>query len=203
MFAGEGEKIEVITSLPGVRMLEGEKRDAITSSLRRAARESGKPRAYREFIGPTWLRIALIVLTCGGGVTGVMNALIGLAPVVAGNGLSRAIVCKSAGFVVLSAIVLVSGVLFLNSRRFTRLLTVSLLLQVPLVSSPFVTYHFYAGLRVILLLFVNGAFGANAGAGAEFWFEYRQETAPFGVGLNLLALIMLILLIRNQIIQYE
>ena len=89
MLEDESEKLDDITSLPGVRILEeAEKPDGITSALRRAARESGKPRSYREFVGPTWLRVTLLVMTLGGGVTGVMNGMLGVLLVV-GTGLRR------------------------------------------------------------------------------------------------------------------
>ena len=142
--------------------------------------------------------MALIGMTVGGGLTGLMHGMLGLSAVFAGNGLSRDVLCKLA----LSAFLLVSGVLFVTSRRLTRPLMVSLLLQIPLVSSPFIGYRFFAGLMVVVY-FVDGNIGAIDRAGAEFWFEYRPETAPLGVGVNLVALILLVLLLRNQAIQYE
>ena len=111
-------------------------------------------------------------------------------------------VYTSVGLFALSAFVLASGILFLHSRRFTRLLMLALLLQVPLVTSPLVAYDFFAGLRVLLFL-VNGNLGASVNPGAGFSFACRLETAPFGLGINLVALVLLVLLVRNQTLQYE
>ena len=168
----ESEKLDDITSLPGARMLEED-----ITSFSTSPRESGKPRSYREFVGPTWLRMTLIAMTLGGGMMGVLSAMLRLVVAVT-NGLPRNAVATAAGFLALSAFVLTQRALFFHSRRFTRPLMLSLLLQIPVVSSAFIVYDFFAGLQV-LLAFLGGSVAASASAGrssgSNFAWRHRHS----------------------------
>src|SRR5687767_6635220 len=92
----------------------------------------------------TWLRLTLVTMTVGGGFTGVAITVQGWQPAREVGGGTTAVL---AAFLVLYAFVLASGLLLVHDPRRTRPVAAALALQVPMVSSPVITYQLTAGLH--------------------------------------------------------
>jgi hypothetical protein len=106
-------------------------------------------------------------------------------------------------FLLLNAGVAASGLLFVHDSRSTLPLVASLAIQVPWISSPLLTYRFATGLE-----FVLNATGPEKGEEFTLHFAWKcfvgsswslsvSQQHPIGVGINLWALAMLILLRRS------
>jgi len=89
----------------------------------------------------TWLRLTIITMTVGGGFSGVAltSQVLVHSTVLWPNNL------VIASFLVLYALVLASGLLFVQNPRNTRLIIVALAIQVPCLLSPIVVYRFASG----------------------------------------------------------
>jgi cytochrome b561 len=98
------------------------------------------------------------------------------------------------GFLALFTFVTVSGLLFVHNPRRTRPLVVATAIQVPWFSSPFVAYKFAAGFQVTVV-FIGGRFNGGFQLGSDFQFNLLQQL-PWGVGFNVFALVILVLLLR-------
>src|SRR4051812_24958305 len=91
----------------------------------------------------TVLRLTLVTMTVGGGFTGSVFTM-QMLPSVRNSAPANLVIWL--GFVLLHLFVLISGLLFVhNSARVVPML-VALLFQIPLLSSPYVTYRFGDGL---------------------------------------------------------
>lgn len=142
-----------------------------------------------------WLRIALIITSVGGGFAGfalTLQLLSKLTSSQLGN------VCVALIFLALYAYVIAAGLLFAQDARRTALLYVALALQVPRLSSPWVAYQFASGLYIAL---EAGSFGRGGGLklGLTFgsvWQFSMFQPAPMIIGINLFAVLMLVLLHR-------
>jgi len=107
---------------------------------------------YHSHIKPmkAWLRLSLVVMSVGGGFTGVVlatNTLINLPGQWGTLQISMACV-----LVAMSAFVTASGLLFVYDPRRTRLLQIALALQIPWISSPILLYKCFCGLAFDLFL---------------------------------------------------
>ena len=141
----------------------------------------------------TWLRLALVTMTVGGGYLGVAIALQALANPGALQAQQLWIV---AGFGALYAFVLVAGLLFVQNPRRILPVVIAVTAQVPWVSSPLVTYRFTAGAHAAVGM-IAGRFAASARLGSDFQFHLLQPM-PIGCGVNLVAVLFLALLLRSQ-----
>jgi len=72
-------------------------------------------------------------------------------------------------------------------------LMIALILQIPWISSPFLTFSFSAGLRITIGI-VGGSVSASYRFGSD-WQFFLLADRPWGVGINVSAIIVLILLL--------
>jgi hypothetical protein len=139
----------------------------------------------------TWLRLTLVTVTIGGGFTGVaitLQTLFGMK----GQPVINYVLIT--GFVALFAYVTISGLIFVQNPQRTAPLIVALVLQIPWISSPLIAYKFAAGFQVSAAI-VGGQFKGGFLLGSDFRFNIFQQT-PWGAGINLFALGLLLLLLR-------
>ena len=150
-----------------------------------------------------WFRWTLILVTIGGGFAGLVSVA------------EDAYGLKSYGiqdllplalFAVLYAVTIWTGLLFADDARRTGLLTSTLILQVPTFWSRFLSYHFTAGFNVLFTVArsrpiprTDGTtttgvdFGPSFHFGSDYWLFLSRDWG-WGVGINLFALAVLILL---------
>lgn len=140
-----------------------------------------------------WLRLTLITMTVGGGFTGFVLTFQSLL-----NPQSQqpAYFVFMTAFLAFYAFVTISGLLFVQNPRRTRLLLVALVLQIPWISSPLIAYQFTAGFHVTVGL-IGGSLIAEFWLGSYWQFSLFQELS-WGAGVNLFALLMLVLLGRSR-----
>lgn len=156
-----------------------------------------KPSAMEKAAQPlkmkTWLRWFLLALSVGGGFTGVvLNFQMYFQPQFK-QPIALVLISVSTA---LYAFVFVSGLIFADNPDRTSPLQVSLSLQVISISSPILAYHFSSGFPVIVSI-IDGQFRAAARLGSEWQFNLLQKL-PWGVGINLCALTLLVLLVRHR-----
>jgi hypothetical protein len=89
---------------------------------------------------------------------------------------------------------ILSGLLFADKPTRTTPLAVAFALQIPCISSPFLVYTFGMGFRVSAG-FIGGRFSANYRLGSDFQVALLQGH-PWGIGVNLFALLMFVMLLR-------
>jgi hypothetical protein len=134
----------------------------------------------------TWLRLTLITLTVGGGFTGVVVSSQALfSPQVKGP----ALILMCSVFVTLYVFVLAAGLLLAHNPQRVMPVVAALALQIPVVSSPLVSYRFASGLVAAVGLGENGSFWLIR-FGADWQFNLLQPL-PWGVGLNLVPVVLL------------
>ncbi|HLX82561.1 MAG TPA: hypothetical protein VKR59_01600 [Terriglobales bacterium] len=137
-------------------------------------------------------------MTVGGGFAGLTFTLQSLFTSL-GHGFLNSLLMFVA--VVLYAFVFVSGLIFAHDPHRTTPLSVALAIQVPWISSPFVTYEFGAGIQAALSVgnIEQGRFGFHLGAdsivGCMFRFNLLQENR-WTIGVNVVALTIFVLLWR-------
>src|SRR5689334_8995854 len=95
----------------------------------------------------TWLRLALITMTVGGGFTGIVLTL-GLLFHSEDPGLLHLVLIIV--FLALYIFVVASGLLFVCDPQRTRPLLAALAVQVPWISTPLIVYKFAAGLHTVV-----------------------------------------------------
>src|SRR5262245_48019204 len=139
-----------------------------------------------------WLRLTLITVTVGGGFTGVAITLQSL---LARQSQPPVYYVLMAAFLGLFAFVTISGLVFVHNPQRTDLMTISLALQIPWVSSPIITYKLAAGFQVCVAL-IGGRFAGGFRLGSDFQIYFFQRL-PWGAGINLFALLLLVLLLRT------
>lgn len=137
----------------------------------------------------TWLRLTLITMTVGGGFTGIaISTQILFSPQVAGP----ALVAISIVFLLLHMFVLVSGLLFVHNSTRVMPLVVALAIQIPYISSPLITYRFGDGLFGVVGIAETGLIGRfHFGS---YWQFNLLQPLPWGLGVNLVAVAMLVAL---------
>jgi hypothetical protein len=145
-----------------------------------------------------WLRVALIALSVGGGFTGASTTL----PLLHPEGRSLSQVAITACFFILFGIVTASGLFFAVNQQRTRLLLISLAIQIPYITSPVVTYKFGTGFPFILIVGATERgkaalyVGFEALLGSTFRAGYGEDV-PWRFGVNLVAVAMMVLLWRS------
>ena len=145
-----------------------------------------------------WPRQTLIIMTVGGGFAGAVGAVQLL---IDSSSQATASLALAVLVLLLYFYVMAAGLVFAQSPRRTRPLTVSLILQVPWISCPLLLYKFGAGGAA----FINATYSGSTGGWAlnfDTFFGSRASLAtlqqnPFTVGVNLWALAMLLLLWRS------
>jgi hypothetical protein len=138
-----------------------------------------------------WLRLLLITMSVGGGFTGVSVAVDAMSK-------SHADVGIGAAFLLASTFVLVSGLAFVLERK-TTLLFAAIAVQVPTLSTPLVIYQFWSGFHVTFTAgnLQSGSSGVDFHAGLGSFFKfYLAQGDGWNFGVNLFALVLLILLFR-------
>jgi hypothetical protein len=142
----------------------------------------------------TWLRLTIITMTVGGGFSGVAltSQVLVHSTVQWPNNL------VIATFLALYAFVLVSGLLFVQNPRNTRLIIGALAIQIPCILSPIAVYRFASGGSIVLGIgTAQGTSGVklDAGFGSNFAFELLKDRG-WSFGVNLVALAILVVLLR-------
>ena len=141
----------------------------------------------------SWLRLTLITVTVGGGFTGVAITLQSLLARQSQPLVNYALMLA---FLALFAFVTISGLVFVHDPERTGLMIVSLALQIPWVSSPIIAYKLAAGFQVCIAL-IGGRLGGGFRLGSDFQINFFQQL-PWGAGINLFALVLLVLLLRAR-----
>lgn len=154
------------------------------------------PREYphHSYFGASAL--ALIALTVGGGFTGFALTLQYLLALQA----QQPIYFLTAfAFLALYAFVTLSGLLFVHNPQRTLPLFIAVGLQIPWISSPLLAYRFTAGLQATVGL-TGGTFAWRLGLGSDWHCSVFQKL-PWGAGVNLIAVLMLVLLAHSHVRQ--
>jgi hypothetical protein len=146
----------------------------------------------------TWLRLALITMTVGGGFAGLCSVVQAFFKSEGGSPVTMGLF---AVMLVFYLFVIASGLLFVQHPQNTRPLFAALIIQVPWFSSSWFAYKFTTGFDVLFgMLYPQGGgsltFRWNFFLGGESQFTFGQS-APFILGINLWALAMLVLLHRS------
>jgi hypothetical protein len=139
----------------------------------------------------SWLRLTLITVTVGGGFTGVAITLQALC-----ERLNQppAYYVLMMAFIAIFAFITSSGLVFIQNPERTDLLIIALGLQIPWVSSPIIAYKLAAGFQVCVAL-IGGRIAGGFRLGSDFQINFFQRL-PWGAGINLFALALLVLLLR-------
>jgi hypothetical protein len=137
-----------------------------------------------------WLRLTLVTVTVGGGFTGVAITLQAL---ISQQQPQAYVLFLS--FLLLFAFVTASGLIFVHNPQKTTLLIPAIALQIPWVTSPLIAYKFAVGFQVSVAL-IGGRFVGGFRLGSDFQINFLQQL-PWGVGVNLFALALLVLLLRE------
>lgn len=138
-----------------------------------------------------WIRRILLVLQIGGGFTGIAVL------VLSGNFCSQAPVSTRMVATVLSLLFslgIIGGLALAEEKRAgVRLSAIYQLLQVPIVSSPLLTWRLMSGLELSVIWWKHEAvFNGRLGAHAVFTF---RRPDPWGIGVNLLPLAIFVYLL--------
>jgi hypothetical protein len=99
-------------------------------------------------------------------------------------------------FLAVFAFVTVSGLVFVHRPERTDLMIISLALQIPWVSSPIIAYKLAAGFQVCVAL-IGGHWAGGFRLGSDFQINFFQRL-PWGWGVNLFALGLLVLVVRAK-----
>ena len=139
----------------------------------------------------TAVRLTMLVMTVGGGFTGfVMTAQLLSANFSSLRAADRAIAIS---FATQYSLVVCAGLLYAHDPRRLVPLAVAFALQVPFVSSPLLSYRFTAGAHATV-----GIVGLNLVAAARLGCDFQFTLAPpqpWGLGVNLLAVLFLALIV--------
>jgi len=139
----------------------------------------------------TWLRWVFIVISVGGGFTGI--AIISEAMFRQEASLATWMIYGIA--MILYLFTVVSGLIFADNPRRTLPLMVALIVQIPWVSSPIIVYSFCAGFRIAAGL-LDGKIVLNWRLGSYVEIFLFGSSHPWGAGINFFAVLALILLLR-------
>ncbi len=139
-----------------------------------------------------WLRLTLITVTVGGGFSGFTATLQQLSSLQSQPPASSILMV---GFLGLYALVTISGLLFVQDQRRTVPLIIALAIQIPWVSSPLFAYRFSAAFHLTIGL-IGGKLNGGFRLGSDWQCSLFQKL-PWGVGVNLFALLVVLLLART------
>jgi len=150
-----------------------------------------------------WLRLTLITMTVGGGFTGLAATCHALQSSFNSHSQTPLNLLMMGVFLVLNAGVIASGLLFVCDPHRTNPLLAALAVQIPWISSYLIAYRFATGFELVLS--VNGpAKGEDLAfhlgwaffLGTSWSLSFSQEH-QFGLGVNVWALTMFVLLWRS------
>jgi len=142
--------------------------------------------AVESSIIKTWLRLTLVTMTVGGGLAGVTLVVQHFS---SDGGHWPGYLLSFA----LYTYAITSGLIFVHDPRRTRALLVALALQIPWLSSPLIAYEFAAGFRCTVAV-IGGSFKWGVTwLGANYELGLLEDN-PWGVGVNLFAVVMFVLL---------
>ena len=139
-----------------------------------------------------WLRLTLITMTVGGGLSGFTATLQQLSSFQSQPPASSVLMV---GFLGLYAMVTISGLLFVQDQRRIVPLIIALAIQIPWVSSPIFAYRFTAAFHLTIGL-IGGKLNGGFRLGSDWQCSLFQKL-PWGVGVNLFTLLIVILLARS------
>jgi hypothetical protein len=117
-----------------------------------------------------WLRLTLVAVSVGGGVTGVYASMDALVNKKELEPISYAILT---GALLIYAFVAASGLVFVQNPRRVGLLQVGLALQCPWVSSPILVYKLVCAALALVSVTLNGKSGK---LGIHFGVNFQLET---------------------------
>lgn len=151
-----------------------------------------------------WLRLTLITMTVGGGFAGFAITFQTLQTGLTSHNQPILNLLLMGIFLVLNGGVTFSGLLFVYDPHRTGPLAVALAVQVPWISSSLIAYRFATGFELVLN--ANGPakgedfalhLGCHFFLGSSWSVSFSGEN-QFGLGINVVALIMLVLLRRSS-----
>jgi hypothetical protein len=139
----------------------------------------------------TWQRLLLVLVTVGGGFTGIL-AIVPLLGGAGGQGLRYAMI----------VIVSLAGLLFVYDANLTRPMLFAFVLQVPWVDLPGLRYQLYSAAYTAITFgpHSNGRIGIGLSADLGTHVEFRIGGLPEGawsVGGNLFALLVALFLLKS------
>jgi hypothetical protein len=140
----------------------------------------------------------VIVLTVGGGTEGLQAGMMAFFKEPPNNTASLCVLSIAAA---LYCFTIIAGLLFIENPKRTWPLVTTFLLQVLSFSSPVLVYHFTAGGRAVLAFVKstsNQDFSLTALFGSHFEFSWQNSQKPWGIGINLLPIVMLVLLAKYR-----
>lgn len=148
----------------------------------------------------TWLRLLLVTMTVGGGFSGITLSLEAFHHPSGPTQLFLDLL-----FLILFSFVTASGLIFVWNPNRTAPLIVALAIQIPWISCPVFEYHFSTGLLAAITLGTPenpDQFGLRLGTNLFFGSLCRfrfgaYHEIPLAVGVNTVALVLLILLLRE------
>jgi len=148
----------------------------------------------------TWLRLTLVTMSVGGGFTGFLLPLHSLLHSEVHSAANTSLLLL---FLVMFAFVTASGLLFVYDSKRTMPLLIALAIQIPWISNEVLVYKFSTGAHFVLNMGSPEEVGKSLYLGIDsllgstfsFTFNSSQEM-PFRIGINLVALLMVILLIK-------
>jgi hypothetical protein len=141
----------------------------------------------------TWLRWLLLTFSIGGGFAGLVLS----SQMLANPQFKQpSHIILISFFTALYGFVFVAGLLFADDPNRSTPLLIALCLQILSVSSPIFMCRFSAGLPVVINI-IGGNTNATARIGGEWQFHLFPKL-PWGFGINLCALTLLILLVKYR-----
>lgn len=139
-----------------------------------------------------WLRRLHLLLTIGGGFTG---AIVTLQALFAAQGAAPVYYVLLVVFAGLYGFGVITGLRFAETSQPTKSLVLYYFLQVPWISSPLIAYRFAAGFHLSGAI-LNGQLAGFFRVGSDWQFSLLQA-APWGVGVNVFALAMGLLTLKQ------
>jgi hypothetical protein len=141
----------------------------------------------------TWMRRLHLVLTVGGGFAGIIITLQAFFASKEANPMFYALLFA---FVCLYGFGVFAGLRFAETPQEKKWLAIFYWLQVPWISSPLVAYRFASGFHISGAV-IGSQLSGFFRIGSDWQFSFFQS-APWGVGLNVFALIMAIITMKKE-----
>ncbi len=140
-----------------------------------------------------WLRAFLLLLQIGGGVLGFV--IIGRVLLEAGQ--TPVTVMYNAAFLVVFAFGILAGVALITRPGLGLVLSLIFQgIQIPLFASPVVSYNMFSG-GFFNIYWYNNGWGTDFAILASRFYLYLNSQQPVFLGVNILALVLFVLLIRE------
>jgi len=132
-----------------------------------------------------WIRYILITLSVGGGFTGmtVIAQMLGMGQF---QLLSQSVIAGL--FFCLYAFVVWSGLVLVKNPRKIWPIMIALIIQVPVISSPLISYRFFSGAQIMAGL-LGFKLNASANFGSSFFLGFFYGP-PWGLCINILPLVL-------------